>query len=295
MTRRTRPGLTLVELLVVIALITVLATLTVVYVVPAFSDNKNVLRGVDRTIAALLTARMRAFRDQAPRGIRFEVDTATGQVSNLIFVEQPDPYRTGSVTIDPITPAPAPPLPQGRATFTGSNLLGSAVSGDVESYSVQPGDWLVAGTNNHFEIHSVTAANQALLHRAPGTSLTNSYFKIIRQPRPIAGEESVKLPHNVVINLGYIATNYPTVQVPSRTNTGVAIYEIIFNPAGGVINQPSGAPIVLWVQDATAADATYNTTRLIAIYPRTGLIAAHPLGPSTGLLQFALDGQSSGM
>jgi prepilin-type N-terminal cleavage/methylation domain-containing protein len=287
MKRCTRPGLTLIELLVVIGLITVLALLTVWYVVPAFSDNKNVLRGTDRVVQTLLIARMRALRDQAPRGVRFTTDSK-GLVSDLTYVEQPDPYRSGSVTIS-----------GNVATFTGANLLGSATPGDVENYAVQPGDWLQIGGSNNFEVASVDGPGQATLRRSSPVPLSSGTYKIIRQPRPIVGEERVLLPQNVVVNLGLIESDFPSYQVPLRTNTGVAIYEVLFDPSGVVINHPSGTPIVLWVQDATAeSPADTNTTRLIAIYPRTGLIATHPLdrsGGPNGLLGYALDGKSSGM
>src|SRR5262249_32843567 len=135
MNRSTRPGLTLIELLVVIALIIVLATLTVVYVVPAFSDNKNVMRGSDRLTSMLLIARMRAMRDQAPRGVRFALDPATGFAGKLIYLEQPDPYRAGTVTIPPSTGAP--PF---IATFAGAGvkLIGSGDPTVVEEWAVQP-------------------------------------------------------------------------------------------------------------------------------------------------------------
>src|SRR5262245_59554774 len=113
MTRKTRPGLTLIELLVVIALLVVLATLTVVYIIPAFQDNKNVLRGSDRLTATLLIARQRAMRDQAPRGVRFEIGDQPGFAVNLIYLEQPEPYRAGTVSIAAGSPT---------AAFTGTGV-----------------------------------------------------------------------------------------------------------------------------------------------------------------------------
>lgn len=301
-----RKGLTLVELLVVIALIVVLATLAVYYVAPAFQDNKNVVRGMDRVVTTLLIARQRALRDQGPRGVRFVVDTATGYARDMVYVEQPDPYRTGSVRITPNASTG-----KGLATFTGSNLFGSAVPGSVEDYAVQPGDWLQVNGTNNFEIESVDTATTATLRRSANIA-SNAYFKAIRQARPMTGEEAVKLPQNVVVNLramglpllfptdppaGDATQSYGPYQVPVRTTTAATgIYEIVFDPSGGVINRPSGTPIVLWVNDETVDDpAASNTTRLVAIYPRTGLIGTHPRGPAGNLLQFALDGKNSGM
>lgn len=288
MTSRTRrPAFTLVELLVVIALILVLATLSAIYIAPAFADNKNVLRGADRVVSTLLIARQRALRDQAPRGVRFAVDTSTGYAQNLLYVEQPDPYRGSS--------------PNSTVTFSGTtasfsndvNLVGAgAASGLVDDYTVQPGDWLqIAGPTN-FQIAAITSPTTATLYRTFTALPLPVRYKIIRHARPIAGEEPVLLPQNVAVNIGMSSS------VPSRTIAGSAntLYEIIFDPAGGVINQPSGTPIVLWVNDQTVDNpAEANTTRLIAIYPRTGLIATHPIGPAGDPLQYALDGKSSGL
>ena len=126
--RRVRRGFTLIELLVAISLISVLATLVVVYVVPAFQDNKNVLRGADRVAQVLLIARNRALRDTEPRGVRFEV--VGGLARDLRYIEQPPAYRTGTVQIDAA----------GTATFAGANLLGAETGGVVDNYAVQPGD-----------------------------------------------------------------------------------------------------------------------------------------------------------
>jgi prepilin-type N-terminal cleavage/methylation domain-containing protein len=289
MRRDRRPGLTLVELLVVIALITVLATLTIVYVVPAFQDNRNVQRGLERTVSALLGSRMRALRDQAPRGIRFVPD-ADGFCRNLRVIEQPDSYRVGTVAVT-----------ASLATFSGSNLLGSAVAGDTDNYAVQPGDWLQIGlgaTANNYQISLVASGTTATLWQTLTTPIPNGPFKIIRQSRPIAGEEVIKLPENVGININQITTLSASNQIPLRANTVASgVYEVMFDPSGGVVNRSTQTPIVLWVQDTTASATDPNTTKLIAIYPRTGLIASHPLAPSTstnGYLTFALDGKSSG-
>jgi prepilin-type N-terminal cleavage/methylation domain-containing protein len=293
MNRSTRPGMTLIELLVVIGLIVVLATLTVVYVVPAFSDNKNVLRGSDRLTSTLLIARSRALRDQAPRGVRFQRNS-DGFALSLIYIEQPDAYRAGTVTTTTATP-------QAQFNGTNVNLFGSADAGVVEEYAVQPGDWLQIGTDN-FEILSVDSATTVTLRRTPSTASTAASYKIIRQPRPISGETAVDLPLNVGVNIDLLNSVGPTAgqnQMPTRTVGTSVYYEVMFDPGGKVINRSTNAPVVMWVQDITAADsAAYNTTRLIVIYPRSGLIAAHPVnkaGGPTGYLDFALDGKSSGI
>src|SRR5882724_9495224 len=84
-----RRGVTLVELLVVILIITVLATL-VVAVGPRFSEDQRASRGADQLSGWLLLARSRALRDQKPRGLRM-IGDSDGYVRRLQFIEQPEP------------------------------------------------------------------------------------------------------------------------------------------------------------------------------------------------------------
>ncbi len=66
-----RPGLTLVELLVVIALVIVLAALTVVITESAAFNSQKVTSAYDRVSGWLEIAQAQARRDGLPRGVRF--------------------------------------------------------------------------------------------------------------------------------------------------------------------------------------------------------------------------------
>ncbi len=296
--RARRRAFTLIELIVVISILAVLMTLTVVFVIPAFQDNKNVIRGVDRVSTTLLISKQRALRDAAPRGVRFLVDpnnAAALWVNRLQYIEQPEPFTGGQVTVAP-----------GSTTVTMFNvdLLGGATVGSVDQYNVQPGDYFryeSGGVGSNFQIAAVDPASNTLTLNNPVNvpipPMTSSY-KIVRQPRPIAGEAEVNLPQNVVVDLNQVNASGPNNQVPTRSVPGgtVTYYEILFDPAGGVTNRPSSTPIALIVRDSTADNALdANTTRVMGINPRTGFISAHPVGPAGNPLQFALDGKSSGL
>lgn len=323
--RTVRRGLTLIELLVVITLLGVLATLVAVYVLPAFSDNKNVQRGLDRATQSLLISKQRSLRDQAPRGIRFLVDNPTDppalhRSSQFVFLEQPDAYRTGAVN----------PGQQGTGEQVdfllplGSSLYGTAGPNNIAEHLVQPGDFfrLEVGTPSNYQIQNVLSPTTVQLTRPLNPPLVQSAagtvnYRIIRQPRPIAGENPVDLPENVVVDLGYINQIAPGNQMTVRPVPGTAppnqqfYYEVLFDPAGTVMNRTSAA-IVLWVRDATEpppqpagqpplppfplqSDPKPHVNLLIAIYPRTGAIAQHPVADRANPLLFALDGRSSGM
>jgi prepilin-type N-terminal cleavage/methylation domain-containing protein len=284
-----RPALTLIELLVVITILSILLTLVAIYVVPAFQDNKNVVRGVDRVSLYVLIAKQRALRDQGARGIRFIVDPATNYCSQLQFIEQPDPFTGGTVTAVAATTA---------ATFTGVDFFGAAGAGNTAQYNVQPGDYLrdLSSTSN-YPILSVDTATSMTLRSPVVAAMTNSsQYQIVRQTRPITGEPLIDLPQNVVVDVGWMSTNSSGNQIPTGQFPSLNFYEILFDSGGGVTNRGSSTAIVLMVRDSTADNSLEpSTTYFITINPRTGMIATNPVGPSGTPLQYALDGRSSGM
>jgi prepilin-type N-terminal cleavage/methylation domain-containing protein len=291
MSRTLRTAFTLVELLVALGIITILLTLTAVYVVPAFQDNKNVIRGLDRVTTVLLVAKQRALRDQRPVGVRFETDV-NGICRTLRYVEQPDLLTGQQANLTAGNPT---------ITLSGVDLFGSATPGDTANYNVQPGDWIrfitpPPNTSQNVEIVGIASGNSVQVRNPPGTTRTVNLFSIIRQTRPIAGEDVVELPLNVVVNLGQInALAGGTYQVPTHPVGTQIFYEIVFGPSGEVFNRSTSTPIVLWVHDETQPANEPNTARLIGVYPRTGLVGAHEVNPGPNPLLFAIDGKSSGL
>jgi type II secretory pathway pseudopilin PulG len=291
--------MTLVELLVVISIVSVLLALVAIYVVPAFSDNKNVIRGVDRVTTALLIAKQRALRDQAPRGVRFIVDPS-GFCRQLQYIEQPDHFRVGTISTT---------IPNSPTVRFNSDIIGAAVAGDVGNYLVQPGDWLVIygdatqANNGTYEIGAIPnppSPPDVQLQQPPTglparvipLPLNTDLFKVIRQPRAIAGEQPVDLPYNVVVDVAAMNSIGPANQLPSRG----AVYEVLFDVSGSVLNTRSSRPLVMVIRDETQSGALEaNTTRLLTVNPRTGSVAAHPVGPGGTPLQYATDGRSSGL
>ena len=221
---RSRLGLTLIELLVVISLIGVLATLVVVYVIPAFQDKKNVVRGLDRVVTAMLIAKQRAVRTPPTRGLRFIPDSVDPTLCReLQYIEQPDWLTQGRASsvagsftaefkpvkiTDPVLP----------------DFYGSGGASDPSRWLVRPGDYFQVRTSivpQNYMIKNVTKTpgpaneNRLELYRdvTPALTMTTGpqenqgtiAWRMIRQPQPIDGEETVKLPENIVIDLGQIA------------------------------------------------------------------------------------------
>jgi prepilin-type N-terminal cleavage/methylation domain-containing protein len=66
-----RTGFTLVEMMVVLVLILIVGALAVLFV-PRVNERQKAAKGADQLQQALLVAKMRALRDQAPRGVRIQ-------------------------------------------------------------------------------------------------------------------------------------------------------------------------------------------------------------------------------
>src|SRR5947209_3387422 len=99
--RNPRRGFTLVELMVVLALIAILGSLTVAFM-PSAANQERESRAATLLQGWLNVAKQRALRDQAPRGVRLimaPANTVTfGGVSppNIVvqcqYIEQPEDF-----------------------------------------------------------------------------------------------------------------------------------------------------------------------------------------------------------
>ncbi len=135
-------------------------------------------------------------------------------------------------------------------------------------------------------------------------------FRIIAQPRELAGEQKLPFPDNVGIDLNPNNANNPLIDTTSGSSRPMSRnlpvrnnqIEILFGPSGAVIGQgTTSGKIILWVRDLTkpnTGDLLAGSATLITIDPRTGFIAAHPAtdGASSGdPYQFTRDARSSGL
>src|SRR6267154_2106627 len=81
-----RRGMTLVELLVVMVIMLILATIVVAFA-PGFSDAQKVARGADQLQGWLLSARQSARTNRVPTGLRLIV--SNNVVTDLLYIQQP--------------------------------------------------------------------------------------------------------------------------------------------------------------------------------------------------------------
>jgi prepilin-type N-terminal cleavage/methylation domain-containing protein len=346
-----RPAFTLIELLVVMTIMVVLATM-VYFMLPGFLNREKASKGADLVQQWLLTAKQRALRDGAPRGVRLNVDgsgATMGLVTTLNYIEKPVDFRAGSLTSDstntPLTPAPPAPTASSNSRFKIGGGVNYLDWSPLANAPVQPGDFLFIPNVDTGTWHRITNVGISTdpspvpyidVYYSSTPPIYTPYatppappggppvtYLISRGTRLLAGEETLQMPQDVVIDM---RSNW---SVPSVAAGGHL--DILFSPTGGLVADPnnsagtSAEKIILWVRDVPQnADATAfpdprgtplgtpptdpkslpTEQSLIVVYSRTGLIAAHPpaMNPANADLadpinpyQFAQDGQSSGL
>lgn len=99
---RDRPaGFTIIELLIVIAILLLLTTFTILSVDFAF-ESERVRSGARQVQSALEGARDRAIKSRQPRGIRFLLDDDPDNgrvVSSMVYVGAAEPWTRGQITL----------------------------------------------------------------------------------------------------------------------------------------------------------------------------------------------------
>jgi prepilin-type N-terminal cleavage/methylation domain-containing protein len=277
-----RAGFTLVELLVSITLILVLAGLAILFI-PRINEGQNNTRAATQLQQWINIAKQMAAKDRAPRGIRLlPGKTNIVQVTDLEYIEEPEPYTLGAVAftgggsgyLNLKTQSTATVNAAGTTVnFTNNSRLLTGGFTTPGEYPVQPGDYLeLAGVP--YKINTINANGTRLtLTTAAPASLVTTNYRILRQPRPI-GDDPLQMAENIIIDLtprGIAGGKY---DLPAPGTVGL---DILFAPDGRVIGSLAVYDqIILWVRDVTLADGLGDPA-LVVIYPRTGLIAVHPV------------------
>ena len=101
--RRTLPhstGFTLIELMIVVALLILIASMTV-SAINLNTNNDKVRAGSRQVQSYLAGARDRAIYSKAPRGVRFLLDPTNNRtVSSMVFIAPTDPWTQGTIQLE---------------------------------------------------------------------------------------------------------------------------------------------------------------------------------------------------
>jgi prepilin-type N-terminal cleavage/methylation domain-containing protein len=299
MNRHNRRAFTLIEMLVVIGILTVIATLSVL-IIPRVNQRAKAARGGERLVGWLLEARGRAQRDGEPRGVRLlfgssggAISTA-GAVTDAVFIGRPDPFTGGLLTFTSTN----------SVSITGVDLSGGQAATAPDLWPVQAGDFLQVQGGPSYLISGVTAGvgtppvstvTTANLMYSAGPPNPTSNYVIIRGARPLPGEEPLSLPDDVIVDA---TKSMPIIPVPLVGQVPTLYYDILFTPAGTVTGSlgDSNGKIILWVRDASQDPDQPGEQPLIVIYTRSGAVAAVPSNPQnpTNPYQFVTDPRNSG-
>lgn len=364
-THNKRPGFTLTEMLVVVAIVLILATF-LVRLTLRMQERDNVTRGVNLLQGLLLQAKARAMNERQTIGVRLTpvdgdgfparwvgaVPPGTGdRAFQIELIQDPGPFRDGWVWATITTPPPPVPAPNtlqpvfnpppnnafpinwvgvnqpappsgtpattvyGPFSTTWRDVNGTTYPPQRESFSfgrqvaagpppiyegaVLPGDFLeLDGGGQLYGIVDVQGAiagppaipprltlNRPLVSdiQVPPSVMPN--YRIIRQPRPIPGEQPMKFPEKVAIDLsvGVLHNGEYYVRGLSQgfawnpnVNPPVGVIDILFSPSGRVVGTSAAADAVLfWVRDTTTGMG--DNQGLVVVYTKTGAVLTFPV------------------
>ncbi len=284
-----RRGFTLVEMLVVMAIIAVLASISV-YAFQPFQSKSAVNNGGVLLQSWFTAAKQRALRDQQPRGIRLLIgdevfdDTGTAipwLVTKCIFIEQQDDI-TGTIASganNQLTTTAAMPANIDRSDYAYVEING--------------------GLLHQIDTAPIGGNKINLLKPIPYTipQNTGASFRIFRSPRAVtntkdtsgsATEDILRLPQGAAIHLkanADYAAAFGYGLTPS-TPPGTPPIDIMFSPNGSVVfPSPHYDKIILWVTGTQRSAAGVispfqGQPNFVVINSRTGFIAGYtvPVG-----------------
>jgi prepilin-type N-terminal cleavage/methylation domain-containing protein len=273
---KSRSGFTLVEMLVVIAIILMLAGLVIAFM-PGVSARQQAERGSVIIKTVLNQMKQNARRDGKSAGIR--LINNGGFSLNPLFIQKPDDFGGGTVT------------------GNGANV--TIVGADFSNNPVAAGDSIEIGGSGL--PHLITAAGGGALTLAsplPNNVPQTAQYRVMRAPRLMAGEQPISLPQDVGIDMSLSGVFQPGALTAGAAPTAFgAGADILFSPSGQVVGAFTGCDaLVLWVRDVVVSTPVQAFPVLVVIYGKTGYITAHPVDPSSGdYYSFIRAAKSSGM
>lgn len=298
-----RRGFTLVELLVVMALIAGLAAMAMV-VAPAALNKDRTASAVSQIQGALQIARARAIRDNQPRGVRFIYNPDPSKpagfdpnwVTEYQYIEMTPmvvPNPGGPIGVAPYattTPpyvefdytATAGPVTTRNCTIVGldtshqSQVFGGGTLylptlGTWHGIKVTPPPTPVApppGFSSAIRITLETYPDQQL---GAETRWRTYHFGLNGGPRTLLGEPTIPLPQNTCVDLSRC----------SPAGGGGADYDVMFTPSGLLTGGSThgAGQVFLWVRDPFKPSNLQQGGEqlLVSIKAKTGGIGGAPV------------------
>jgi hypothetical protein len=199
----------------------------------------------------------------------------------------------------------------------------------AEQQPVQPGDFfeiayggLVTAITDVQSTDGGTTYKRLVLASNPSTGFPVTDYRVMRGPRRVAGEDTVKMPTDIAVVVADVPTGagafssyrYYSLNIPARkvpfggTGQPTYYYEIVFSASGSVMGQGtfSGDKICVMVRDMTRGNNLDGTPSMagdpvfVVVNTRTGAIGVQPVDVSATsspyhYYTFTVDPRSSGM
>jgi prepilin-type N-terminal cleavage/methylation domain-containing protein len=309
-----RAGFTLIEMLVVITIVVVLASISAgLYTGMANADR---IRSSSRQIQSYLEgARDRAILSQKPRGVRFLTDSANpGLVRTMIFIGQTEPIM-GLLRVDPADannyklveiyslnssdPDYAPPNRQWSNLYLRGLLKPGAriyiydtdtLDRNGQPDTVQPPQQIRIDSSS---FPTLVASNQltladdvdtAVLRGSTGTPPPPGphgpyIFKLELAPAVLPNQEPVELGPGIAIDLA-------NSKLPPSWATPGASMDVMFSPRGTVTGPEAAAGLIhFMLRDVVDVENTLPVSSparegdelIVTVFTRTGHISSHPV------------------
>jgi prepilin-type N-terminal cleavage/methylation domain-containing protein len=283
---RVRRGVTLVELLVVMAIITALGALALM-IAPGIANQDNTLKGTADVQASLKIAQGMAGAARQPRGVRLISPTAGAIVTELQYLESPpvlvpDPL----VLVSKPAPGDTTGVNGPRVEFRYDTNANGAVTNrhcyivglnaDQEPQVVDGSTLVLPLLNSFSRINTpITVIPATATPPAPrmlevtlsvypdaalgeGTSYRTYHFGLYGPARPLLGEPTIQLPKNIGVDLQLCSPAAMPLAGPPYQN-----YDIVFAPSGQRIataSVPGSSQVFLWVRDYTKVPSMLPTS-----------------------------------
>ena len=290
-----RTAMTLVELLVVMAIIVIFTAMTAAFY-PANQADRELSRFSNTVQSALLSARNRAKAERLPTGIRFYADpNSPTKVGSVVLIQKPAPLDAYAVGV-----APNP------GSLSATIVERTPMSGIFDAYITFPnnypiqnvlnyGDFIVLDSGDVAKIDGMTNPNT--VYSASGSyssgfssSLTAlpTMFKVHRSPVELSGDSPFELSNTVEIQMPN-TTSFP---LPSFTQASYfppqplapTRFEIIFNPDGSLNNSTSAVYLhlhnfeSLFGMGPSYSDGNFSRDAILAVRKMSGSIGVYEVG-----------------
>lgn len=253
--RRARTGFTLVELLVSLAILLILATITI-RLVNGTLDNDRMKTGSRELQSYLAGARDRAIYAGQPRGVRFIPDpTDNYTVRRFVYVGASNNYTDGSsIIVDSMGNITLPM--SGLKAWQNLWSRGQFVNGTPIQMTLQSGTKLGFFTVSPTTFSGTTPTAFAITTQSSQFPITSpgATYTLQLAPTILPNEQPRALPANIVIDLrtSVLPASWPA------PPTAASNFDILFSPQGTVIGAPASDGRIHFVL-ADLADTTAQT------------------------------------